>query len=191
MTHQHLSRCAARATLTRANARRAAAGAPLDFAAQVAAQAGEKRHFGDDEQRPDRQPDQIVDERGLASLEPMTDELHDPADHERADADAEPARRRQQRDGVRRPQADGEQRGHREPEAQIQAQVERRERGREQQRRRPRDAGQRAEQRPRQQHLDREHDQRNADQMGRDVAHVAVVGRILGQVVFEGLHRVS
>jgi len=59
----------------------------------VIAQPQREADLGDDEERPDEEPHEVVDERGLLSFEAVPDELNDPA------AEEEPPGREQPRPG--------------------------------------------------------------------------------------------
>ncbi|ABA48653.1 hypothetical protein BURPS1710b_1091 [Burkholderia pseudomallei 1710b] len=186
---RHRARRGSDARVARAHTHRP--DAPLDRVAHVAAQAGEERNLGDDEQRADDEPDQVVDERGLAAFEVMADELDHPADEKEPEPRAEPERGRLRGKRAAGPEAQREQRGHRDAEAQVEPQIEKRRRERDERRGRERECAPCAERRPRQQHRHRDDDHRNADEMRRNVACVAVIGRVLRELVDQGPHRVS
>src|SRR5262249_1629235 len=68
--------------------------ATLDLGPELWTQPEQEPTLGDDEQRADEQPDEVVQEGRLASLEAVTDELHHPADEEEPETGTEPHRPR-------------------------------------------------------------------------------------------------
>ncbi|SPK75001.1 conserved protein of unknown function (plasmid) [Cupriavidus taiwanensis] len=157
--------------------------------ARSARQAQCKGRFGDQEQRADQQPDQVVDESRLAPFVIVADELDHPSHHEQADAEREPPARRHRRDmraGIEEHRKDQR---HRHAEAQRQAQVEQARQDIQQHCRRQHGvAVAQCQCRPRQQRGHRQHDHRDADEMREDIARVAMVGGVVGEMFDQGFH---
>jgi len=163
----------------------------LDLFQQRAAPAQHEHRLADDEHRADEQAHEVIHEGGLAALVVVADELDHPAQREHAGAPGQPGA------GAAVGHAMRGQHQHRGGGAGGQAQ-----RGRAacdppgggecegDPGRRERPSRQR-ERCARQQHADREHDHRHADEVGGDVAAVAVVGGVLDKQFGGVAHTVS
>src|SRR5690606_18549380 len=160
-------------------------GATGDFFLERLAQAQQEAGLGDHEQWADDQLQDVVHEGRLAAFPGMADELDHPADNEEADARRQPGAGRLCRaPGAERDrQRVAEQR--REPERHVQAQVEGNQREYHEHHRAQGNPGE-LERRPRQQGRNGEDDERDADEVGSDVAAVAMVRRKSGQTLGEG-----
>mmetsp|Transcript_69598 Transcript_69598/g.163675 ORF Transcript_69598/g.163675 Transcript_69598/m.163675 type:complete len:223 (+) Transcript_69598:1-669(+) len=162
------------------------ADAPLDLGQQGAAPAEREHRLADDKHRTDQQADQVVHKGRLAAFVVMADELEHPAHDKTADADDQPTRRRALRGGQRqrREQTVGDGGGDTEHQVAACEIPERRQRpGQDGQVHR---LGRQRELDARQQRADREDDQRDADEVGRDIASIAVVGGVLRHQVEGG-----
>ncbi|MCY1534931.1 hypothetical protein D9M68_703160 [compost metagenome] len=117
----------------------------------------------------------------------MADELDHPAHQEHAQAHAEPGGGALHGQGGPHPETEPEQHRHHQAEAQVEAEVVERGNQRHQGRRRQPEA-EGFEARARQQHGDGDHDQRDADEVGGDIASVAMVLGVLAKLIDEGFH---
>ena len=153
--------------------------------------ADQEVRFRAHEQRADEKLAHVVEERGLHALEAVAEELQRPAGDEERRRHAERAGGAQAREGLARRGAGEEERHrHRHAEDEVEAEVvdARGDRGGRGERDRHRAYGNRD---ARAGDHDRQHDHRDAGEMGRDVAPVAVVRGVLREVFFQRLHSIS
>src|SRR5258706_6358760 len=164
------------------------ADALLDVAAQLRLRAQQEEDFRADEKRPDDELHHVVEEGRLHARELVAEELQRPADREDPGGPRERATRGgPRRDFARRGAHREHHHRHGEAEDPVEAEVvrahgDRNDRGHRDRHVRDMDHGSGERQ------DDREHDHRNADEVGGDIAAVAVVRGVLGEVFLDVLH---